>query len=217
MFWKSYVWFSDPPGPPQNPMVSDVTKDKCHLTWEPPASDGGSPVIGYHVERRQVGSSRWLKINKDIIPDLTYDVNDLIEGTEYEFRIMAENKIGVGPPSETTSPITAKDPYGRGLSFYISIGYFALAANIGNAKLVRIHIAQPRTATHLKKMVVMAIMMMTTTMIIIVVVVVIIIIIIIIIIITSSSSSSSSSSPPPPSSSTTITTTTQSSLSLLSS
>ncbi len=35
--------------------------------------------------------------------------NDLIEGTEYEFRVLAENEAGISKPSESTGIFKAKD------------------------------------------------------------------------------------------------------------
>ena len=106
-----FSYCTDPPGPPQSPEVVEVTSETASLTWQVPAFDGGSPITGYHVERHQTDSTRWVKVNKQIIPDLEYKVKELITDSEYEFRIMAENAIGVGPPSSPTAPITAKDPY----------------------------------------------------------------------------------------------------------
>ena len=105
------MYVSDPPGPPENPKVSDVFKESCVLTWQTPATDGGSPIIGYVIERRLTSSQRWVKANKDTVSELTYKDTDLIEGNEYEFRICAENKVGVGPPSTPTPPVMAKDPW----------------------------------------------------------------------------------------------------------
>ena len=44
------------------------------LTWQPPENDGGSKIKGYHVERRLTSSSRWLKINKDVVTELQLQV-----------------------------------------------------------------------------------------------------------------------------------------------
>lgn len=56
---------------------------------------------------------RWLKVNKSTLSELTYKDSEIIEGNEYEYRISAENKVGVGPPSSPTKPILAKDPWGE--------------------------------------------------------------------------------------------------------
>lgn len=34
------------PDPPQAPNVTEVGEDWCVMTWEPPANDGGSPILG---------------------------------------------------------------------------------------------------------------------------------------------------------------------------
>jgi len=65
---------ADPPGPPSAPTASDVTKDSCTLTWRAPESDGGTEILGYQVERCLGQSSRWIRITKDPVPGLTYDV-----------------------------------------------------------------------------------------------------------------------------------------------
>ena len=38
-------------------------------------------------------------------------VKDLIEGEDYEFRVVAENDAGEGKPSDTTGIVKAKDPF----------------------------------------------------------------------------------------------------------
>ncbi|CAH1802737.1 unnamed protein product, partial [Owenia fusiformis] len=99
------------PDAPESPAVSDVFHDNCTITWQPPLSDGGAPIIGYQLERKTGTSQRWVKANKDLIPELTFKAEDLIEGNQYEFRVAAENKAGLGPYSSPSQPITAKDPW----------------------------------------------------------------------------------------------------------
>jgi len=97
------------------------------VTWQPPKEDGGSPVAGYHVERRVTSSPRWIKINKAAISELQLKVTDLLEENEYEFRIMAENKIGVGPPSSPCPPFVAKDAFGMHVSYLLHFSFKILA------------------------------------------------------------------------------------------
>ena len=102
----------DPPGPPENVQITEVFHDSITMTWEPPESDGGSPVTGYYIERRMTSSSRWVKVTKEALTELTYTDKEVIEDTEYEYRIVAENKVGCGPPA-TTKPVVAKDPFSK--------------------------------------------------------------------------------------------------------
>ena len=54
--------------------------------------------------------------------EATFSVGGLQEGSEYEFRVTAENKAGLGQPSETSAKIVAKHPYGRFLVFESNFG-----------------------------------------------------------------------------------------------
>ena len=90
-----------------------MTKESCQLTWKAQERDGGSPVTGYVIKRAQKGSSHWLCCNKQPVSDTKYKVTDLIEDTEYIFRIVAVNKIGEGLPGPESVPVKAKDPFGK--------------------------------------------------------------------------------------------------------
>ena len=90
-----------------------MSKSNIDLAWEPPETDGGLPIKGYHIERKQSKTSRWIKLNKDLIPEQFFAVTDVMENEEYEFRITAVNDEGHGPPSAVLGPVKAKDPFGK--------------------------------------------------------------------------------------------------------
>ena len=94
-----------------NPLVDDITKSSCKLSWEPPEFDGGAPITGYLVEKRTGYSSRFSKVNKQPIDSLELQISDLSEGETYEYQIMAVNEAGTGKPSVTTGQFVAKDPF----------------------------------------------------------------------------------------------------------
>ncbi|XP_053123582.1 immunoglobulin superfamily member 22 isoform X1 [Hemicordylus capensis] len=100
----------DPPGQASQPQVTDVTKEAVTITWNPPAQDGGSPVMGYIVERRKKGSNLWVPVSKDPIQDTKCKVDGLLEDTEYEFRVIAVNRAGPGQPSSASNSVVARDP-----------------------------------------------------------------------------------------------------------
>ena len=99
------------PGAPNAPTVSDIYHDNCLVAWQPPTEDGGSPVTGYHLERRTVGSKHWIQVNKESVSELELRVTELVDANEYEFRVAAENKAGIGEFSPPSQPITTKDPW----------------------------------------------------------------------------------------------------------
>ena len=101
------------PNPPINVAAKDVTESSCLITFDPPTSDGGSPVTGYYIERKQTSTSRWLRVTREPISSLSYRSNDLVEGLEYEYRVIAENKAGPSEPSEPCKPFIAKNPFDK--------------------------------------------------------------------------------------------------------
>ncbi|KAG8005569.1 Myosin-binding protein C, partial [Nibea albiflora] len=85
----------DIPDPPDAPLVPVVGGDWCSMTWEPPKYDGGSPITGYFVERKKKQSSRWMRLNFDLIKEQSFEPKKMIEGVPYEVRVFAVNAIAV--------------------------------------------------------------------------------------------------------------------------
>ena len=56
---------------------------------------------------------RWTKVTRNAVLGNKLGLDDLIEGEEYEFRVLAVNEAGNGRPSPSSGPIKIKDPYGR--------------------------------------------------------------------------------------------------------
>ena len=118
-YGKSYAIDSAPvlaqypfqePGPPGTPFVSSYTKDYMVVEWHKPPSDGGSAILGYHLERKEKNSILWTKINKMLIQDCRFKSTPLEEGIEYEYRVYAENIVGIGKCSKVSEVYVARDP-----------------------------------------------------------------------------------------------------------
>uniref|UniRef100_A0A3B3H9U0 Titin n=1 Tax=Oryzias latipes TaxID=8090 RepID=A0A3B3H9U0_ORYLA len=91
-----------PPGPPGKPIVYNVTNDGMTIQWEKPIYDGGTPIQGYHVEKKEKNSIMWQKVN-------THTVTGLTTNERYEFRVIARNAIGViSPPSNSSGLIVVR-------------------------------------------------------------------------------------------------------------
>ncbi|MFT7799600.1 titin-like isoform X1, partial [Arapaima gigas] len=102
-----------PPGPPGRPVVYNVTSDGMTIQWDAPAYDGGSPITGYHVEKKDRNSLLWTKVNSSVISGRDYRIIGLIEGLEYQFRVYAQNNAGLSTASETSKHTLAISPVGK--------------------------------------------------------------------------------------------------------
>ena len=77
--------------------------------------DGGSPISNYIVEKKDARTGRWEPCSK-FVRGPSYEVMNLEENHEYQFRVMAENEHGVSEPIEMEKPIIAKYPLSKCLS-----------------------------------------------------------------------------------------------------
>uniref|UniRef100_A0A8C9ZCV2 Titin n=1 Tax=Sander lucioperca TaxID=283035 RepID=A0A8C9ZCV2_SANLU len=100
----------EPPGPPTNVHVSHATKYGMLVVWGRPASDGGSPVIGYHIECKDQSSILWTKVNRGLLAENQFKMTGIEEGLMYQFRVYAENIAGIGPCTKASDPVAARDP-----------------------------------------------------------------------------------------------------------
>jgi len=102
------MYFVDEPGKPGTPEVVDYDRDFVELQWKRPDEDGGSPITGYVIEKRDKYSPTWEKCAEVEGDTNRGKVNDLVEGTQYEFRVRAVNKAGPGEASEASKSHLAR-------------------------------------------------------------------------------------------------------------
>lgn len=100
----------DPPSPPGVPKVTQVGGDFVNLEWTKPENDGGARVQGYWIDKREVGSSTWVRVNVALCPATQINISNLIEGRQYEFRVFAQNIAGLSEPSSASTSVEIKDP-----------------------------------------------------------------------------------------------------------
>lgn len=105
---------------PEGPLeISDIRPDSCILAWKPPKNDGGSPINNYIIEKLDPKKGEWQKVSSFCrVP--YYEVTGLNEGSEYKFRVSAENDYGQSQPLESEKSIIAKNPFSMLFSKSIS-------------------------------------------------------------------------------------------------
>uniref|UniRef100_A0A8C5SPM9 Titin n=1 Tax=Laticauda laticaudata TaxID=8630 RepID=A0A8C5SPM9_LATLA len=95
------------PNPPEGPLeYDDIQGRSIRVSWKPPTDDGGADILGYIVERREVPKTAWYTVER--IKDRQFTVGGLLEATEYEFRIFAENETGMSRPRRTAMTVKTK-------------------------------------------------------------------------------------------------------------
>jgi len=75
------------------------------LAWLPPQTDGGSPILGYYVEKMRADGSEFEVANRKILTECFATIENLTENQEYQFRVYAVSEVGNG---DNSKPITAK-------------------------------------------------------------------------------------------------------------
>ena len=98
---------------PEGPLeISEIKPDSCVLTWKAPKNDGGAPISNYIIEKFDTKKGEWQKVSSSCrVP--FYEVNGLTEGSEYKFRVSAENIYGQSVPLECEKAIVAKHPFSK--------------------------------------------------------------------------------------------------------
>ncbi|XP_017057986.1 muscle M-line assembly protein unc-89 [Drosophila ficusphila] len=105
--WKS----AERPSPPGRPILTPVAlpeqqPDVVNLRWERPLHDGGSPITGYTVEHRRMGSPHWVRATPTPVDRCDVCISGLEPGWRYQFRCFAENIVGRSDASELSDPLT---------------------------------------------------------------------------------------------------------------
>uniref|UniRef100_A0A672K3Z4 Contactin 1 n=1 Tax=Sinocyclocheilus grahami TaxID=75366 RepID=A0A672K3Z4_SINGR len=100
-----------PPGPPGGVRVDGVMTSSVRVTWSH-GTDNLSPISKYSVQYRDV-RQEWRDastspVNVEGNAEMSSVIN-LTPWTEYEFRVIATNTLGTGPPSDPSPTITTRE------------------------------------------------------------------------------------------------------------
>lgn len=96
------------PGQCKDISASDVTKNSCKISWVPPESDGGSPILHYVLERREAQKKTFMPAMSGVNV-LEFVVKDLMVNGEYYFRVKAVNRIGSGEYLDLRNPVNIQE------------------------------------------------------------------------------------------------------------
>ena len=106
------------PNAPEGPMVFDeIQANSVRVSWKVPTDDGGSEILGYIVERREAARNAWYTVDSRVT-DTHLVVKGLKEGTEYHFKVTAENSFGISCSLKSEQTLVPKTPLCKYSSFF---------------------------------------------------------------------------------------------------
>src|SRR5205807_1058163 len=91
---------NSPPSAPQN-LAATGGNAQVTLTWQAPASDGGSPVTNYKIYRGVASGSETLLTTVGAVT--SYTDTAVTNGVTYYYQVSALNSVGEGPRSNEAS------------------------------------------------------------------------------------------------------------------
>ncbi len=76
------LFFLAKPGQPGAPECVSRNRERIELKWNPPRSDGGNPIKGYTIERREKAAKKkdWTPLNRGDLNKVSDYFFFLIEG-----------------------------------------------------------------------------------------------------------------------------------------
>ncbi|VEL06667.1 unnamed protein product [Protopolystoma xenopodis] len=98
----------DEPDPPGQVQIVERDSTQIDLKWDPPDNDGGAPISGYIVERKEPKLNRWVKLTAQPVRSCEMSDSTVREGREYEYRVIAINEAGPSEPSKASELALAK-------------------------------------------------------------------------------------------------------------
>lgn len=92
----------DEPTKPGTPEIADYDNKSVKLKWAAPRSDGGAPIEKYIIQKKDKFKPDWENAAEVPGDQTEGTVEDLKETGEYQFRVIAVNKAGPSPPSDSS-------------------------------------------------------------------------------------------------------------------
>ena len=86
------IALADIPTAPQT-VVGTRADSAVVLTWDPPKSIGGTPILDYNIQLSTDGGATWTLFNDGVSPATTTTVTGLVNGTVYVFRVQGRNAV----------------------------------------------------------------------------------------------------------------------------
>ena len=82
-----------------------MTSTSVVLAWDPPETLDRIPITAYTIEYKEASVAAW-HVAAGVVLSTTTVIDDLVPAKTYQFRISANNEVGISNPSEPSDSIT---------------------------------------------------------------------------------------------------------------
>lgn len=93
------------PGSPSQPCITAMTATSVVLAWDPPETLDRIPITAYTIEYKEASVGTW-QVAAGVVMNTTTVIDDLIPTKTYQFRVSANNEVGISEPSDSSDSIT---------------------------------------------------------------------------------------------------------------
>ena len=100
------------PEPPSKPYPTEVSSSSLVLEWGESEYDGNRTITAYTVEYKETGVSVW-QAAVPFVAGSSTSIDDLTPGATYQFRVSANNEVGISKPSPPSDSITLNHENGK--------------------------------------------------------------------------------------------------------
>jgi hypothetical protein len=103
----------DVPSAPTSLTATPITGTRIDLSWNTPADNGGSSIIGYRVERNQTTIDNFVTlVNNTGTTTTTYSDTTVSQNHQERYRVAAWNTFGLGAYSNSATATTQENTSG---------------------------------------------------------------------------------------------------------
>ena len=90
--------------------VIGISDESVTIEWSRPYNNGGSPITGYVIEKRESTTNNWILVTRVTARTTSYKISYLDPTYSYYIRVAAENDEGIGEYLELLDAVRPTNP-----------------------------------------------------------------------------------------------------------